>query len=251
MGRSAALVLLTALVQVQGASGETRPPPRPAEWPRTAPPEPARESPSPQPAPSDAAATPAPAPAATCLASLRQRYGPDLRAVALPAVEAGCTVVEPVEISALSIRVGRQGERRKVDLQPPVTLACDMATTVATWVETSLQPLARGHYGLDLSALRVGGGHECRRRNRRSEGPLSEHATGRALDVFAIGIGSGTERLSVEMAKPGGHEAFFTGLRHSACGAFLTALGPGSDPTHQDHLHVDIQPRRASSRFCQ
>lgn len=111
--------------------------------------------------------------------------------------------------------------------------------------------MARGHYGRDLALLRVGGGHECRRRNRSADGPLSEHATGRALDVFAFEIGSGAERLSMEMAKPAGHESFLTALRNSACGAFVTALGPGSDATHADHLHVDIQARRASGRFCQ
>lgn len=234
-----------------GAAGGTLPPPRPAEWPRTVSPGATPETSSPGTAGPDAPAAPTPAPAQTCLAALKDRYGPDLRALTLPAGEAGCAVSEPVEISALAIRAGMRGERRRVELQPPVTLACDMAAAAAVWIETSVQPLARGHYGQDLSALRVGGGHECRRRNRKADGPLSEHATGRALDVFALAIGSGANRLSVEMARPAGHEAFLTGLRHAACGAFPTALGPGSDATHTDHLHVDIQPRRASSRFCQ
>jgi len=236
---------------MQGAVGETLPPPRPAEWPRIVSPDAAPQNPLPGSGQSEVPAPPAPAPVGTCLTMLNERYGADLRAVTLPAVKAGCSVAEPVEISALSIRVGTQGARHRVDLQPPVTLACDMATAVAAWIETSLQPLARGHYGRDLSALRVGGGHECRRRNRRAEGPLSEHATGRALDVFALAIGPSSERLLLEMGKPAGHEAFLTALRHSACGAFLTALGPGSDATHVDHLHIDIQARRPSSRFCQ
>jgi hypothetical protein len=32
----------------------------------------------------------------------------------------------------------------------------------------------------------------------------------------------------------------------------MTVLGPGADAAHANHLHVDIQQRRAkSSRFCQ
>lgn len=244
-----ALVLLSGLAI--GAAGETLPPLRPAEWPRTAPqnPPPSSRPAAPEiPAP---ATTPTPAPAPACLSRLKERHGPDIRAVTLPAGEAGCAVVEPVELSAITLRVGERGARGRVEIRPPVTLACDMAAAVAAWVETSVQPLARGHYGRDLALLRVGGGHECRRRNRSADGPLSEHATGRALDVFAFEVGSGAERLSMEMAKPAGHESFLTALRNSACGAFVTALGPGSDATHADHLHVDIQARRASGRFCQ
>ncbi|WP_368886561.1 extensin family protein [Klebsiella pneumoniae] len=41
-------------------------------------------------------------------------------------------------------------------------------------------------------------------------------------------------------------------MRQSACGAFATALGPGSDAAHYNHLHVDTQERRsAASKFCQ
>lgn len=244
-----ALVLLGGLAM--GAAGETLPPPRPAEWPRTAPQNPPQPSPPATPELPASAATPPPAPAQACLSMLKERYGPDIRAVTLPSANAGCAVVEPVELSAVTIRVGAQGERRKVELQPPATLGCEMAGAVGAWIETSVQPLARGHYGQDLALLRVGGGHECRRRNRRAEGKLSEHATGRALDLFAVVIGLGATRVSAELARPAGHEPFLTALRQSACGAFMTALGPGSDAAHADHLHIDIQQRRASSRFCQ
>ena len=45
---------------------------------------------------------------------------------------------------------------------------------------------------------------------------------------------------------------FVDAARQSACGAFMTVLGPGADAAHANHLHVDIQQRRAkSSRFCQ
>jgi hypothetical protein len=39
----------------------------------------------------------------------------------------------------------------------------------------------------------------------------------------------------------------------AACGWFTTILGPGSDPAHADHLHVDIQQHGSSDRYriCQ
>lgn len=186
-----------------------------------------------------------------CLTSLRNRYGAAIKAVPLPPGDPACAVAEPVEVGAVSVRVGSQGERRSIALHPPATLSCAMAGSVAEWLEISVQPLARGFYGQDVSSLRVGGGHECRRRNRTSGGPVSEHATGRALDIFAIELGSAGAQTEIVVGRPGDHDLFVKALRHAACGAFMTALGPGSDAAHSDHLHVDIQPRRASSRFCQ
>jgi hypothetical protein len=129
-----------------------------------------------------------------------------------------------------------------------------MAKTVAGWLADSVQPLARGHFGSDLAALHVGGGHECRRRNRASAGPVSEHATGKALDIFAFRLGEGKSAVRVTVEKPEGlvQNSFLTAIRQSACGAFMTALGPGADAAHANHLHVDIQERRSrASRFCQ
>jgi len=129
-----------------------------------------------------------------------------------------------------------------------------MARTLADWLDRSLQPLARGHFERDLVALRVGGGQECRRRNRAATGPVSEHATGQALDIFAIKLGTGGDAVEVVVEKPQGlaQNRFLDAVRQSACGAFMTTLGPGSDAAHANHLHVDIQERRSrASRFCQ
>ncbi|SFC75646.1 Extensin-like protein C-terminus [Bosea sp. CRIB-10] len=130
-----------------------------------------------------------------------------------------------------------------------------MARAVSLWLDTSLQPLARGVFERELTALRVGGGHECRRRNRQTQGSMSEHATGQALDIFAFQLGEEKQGgLEVSVERPNGleHTRFLEAVRQSACGAFMTVLGPGSDAAHANHLHVDIQQRRAaSSRFCQ
>uniref|UniRef100_A0A9E7ZSX8 Extensin family protein n=1 Tax=Bosea sp. NBC_00436 TaxID=2969620 RepID=A0A9E7ZSX8_9HYPH len=163
-----------------------------------------------------------------------------------------CRIDEPVRVEALAIR--GQGGPATIAFEPPPLLSCAMASTLAGWLDRSVQPLARGHFERDLVALRVGGGHECRRRNRASAGPVSEHATGQALDIFAFKLGSGSEALQVAVEKPQGlaQNRFLEAIRQSACGAFMTTLGPGSDAAHANHLHVDIQERRSrASRFCQ
>lgn len=223
--------------------------------------------PSPAPQPPDRASSPSAHPPAVekqpgeaagagafsvCVAALSQRYGPGVRPVAKTAgatAQAGCEIVDPVAVEAMTI--GAQA----VAFEPPVTLSCEMATRVGEWLDNSAAPLTRGFFYRELSALRVGGCHECRRRNRSDAGLLSEHATARALDIFEFRLddgGTGVMTITVKSPSDDRQRRFLTALRQSACGAFSTSLGPGADSSHADHLHVDIQLRRtASARFCQ
>lgn len=193
--------------------------------------------------------------ASACMQGLTSVAGNRLRPIAATAKPdpEGCQVVDPVVIEALAVRTA--AGPGQVRLLPPPTVSCELARAVSLWLDTSLQPLARGAFGRELTALRVGGGHECRRRNRQAQGQLSEHATGKALDIFAFEFGDGKQGgVAVSVEQPNGLEQtrFLDGVRQSACGAFMTVLGPGSDAAHANHLHVDIQQRRAaSSRFCQ
>lgn len=189
-----------------------------------------------------------------CMRAMRAVHGDRIKASeAKRPADPGCQVVDPVVVSALSLRV--EGGAGQVAFDPPVTLGCAMAQRVSEWLDTSVQPLAQGHFERDVTGLRVGGGHECRRRNRSTSGPLSEHATGLALDIFAFQLGAPkTGGVAVVVEKPAGlvQSRFLDAVRQAACGAFMTALGPGADAAHANHLHVDIQERRsAASRFCQ
>ncbi|MGO4667620.1 extensin-like domain-containing protein [Bosea sp. 2RAB26] len=200
--------------------------------------------------------TPTPPGEGACMRALAAIAGNRIRqpdAKQYRATDPACRVQEPVVVEALTYRAS-DGPGTVV-FAPPVTISCAMATTVSQWLDDTVQPLARGHFGRELSRLQVGGGYECRRRNRSTAGPVSEHATGQALDIFAFVMGeerSGGVRVMVE--KPAGlaQDRFLKSVRQSACGAFATSLGPGSDAAHANHLHVDIQPRRsAAARFCQ
>jgi hypothetical protein len=238
----------------------TLPPRRPAKLPapEAAPvvPKPSPQaSISPPPSSAPAGAPLPPAEAGSCLTALSGVSGNRLRAAPPSASLAaeGCRVVEPVIVEALAVR--RPDGPGSIKLVPPPTLSCDMARALSVWFDSALVPLARGALDKELASLRVGGGHECRRRNRQTQTPMSEHATGRALDIFAFQLGEERQgRLEISVEKPEGlvQTRFLDAVRQSACGAFMTALGPGSDAAHANHLHVDIQQRRTnSSRFCQ
>lgn len=177
--------------------------------------------------------------------------GTRIRPAAQPAPEdPACRVEGAVVVEAL----GLPQSHGAVALRPAPLLACDMAKALAAWLDTSASPLAKGYFGQELTAISVGGGQECRRRNRSSTATLSEHATGKALDLIAFKIGSDPAPRTIQVATPSGPQeaSFLTATRQSACGAFATVLGPGSDAAHADHIHLDIQQRRsAASRFCQ
>lgn len=240
---------------------EQRPPPRPPEL-RSSMPDGAGKTetrttvpaPTAEPAPAKAQDAAAPAGQSSCLTALAAIPGNRLKPVSPAPQEQdpACRLSEPVRVEALAIR--GSGGAATVSFEPPPLLSCAMAKSLAEWLDRSVQPLARGHFERDLAALRVGGGHECRRRNRASAGPVSEHATGQALDIFAFKLGSGENASQVVVEKPSGlaQNRFLDAVRQSACGAFMTVLGPGSDAAHANHLHVDIQERRSrASRFCQ
>jgi hypothetical protein len=44
---------------------------------------------------------------------------------------------------------------------------------------------------------------------------------------------------------------FLKQVRKEACASFTTVLGPGSDPYHGDHFHVDALQRKNGFRICQ
>ena len=46
--------------------------------------------------------------------------------------------------------------------------------------------------------------------------------------------------------------AFLKEVRKAACGPFTTVLGPGSDPYHSDHFHLDLAQRGKTGRglYC-
>jgi len=93
----------------------------------------------------------------------------------------------------------------------------------------------------------VAASYVCRPRNNVKGAVLSEHGRANALDVRALGLADGRTVLVTATDVP----ALMVEMKRSACARFTTVLGPGADPSHEFHLHVDLAQRRGGYRICQ
>jgi hypothetical protein len=169
-------------------------------------------------------------------------------AFAYPVVDGPCAIPLPVRLQSLAVGAGDIG------FAAEPTLDCRLAARLADWVGHVVEPLARYHLGSGLSAVDTGPGYVCRNRNNDAVGKLSEHAKGNALDIAAFVLRDGRRVAVRPPEEPAPAEAgFLAAVRTTACGYFLTVLGPGSDAAHAGHLHVDLglHGRTANYRICE
>jgi hypothetical protein len=165
------------------------------------------------------------------------------------AARAACTIEVPVRLKSLTTRARAVVE---VHLPEEPVVSCRFAEQLTAWLGHLVAPLIAGRMSADLRAVRTGPGYECRNRNGATNGKLSAHAIGQAIDISGFEL-SNSKLIPV---KPDGDEAMrdaVNSVRTAACGWFTTVLGPGSDAAHTDHLHVDIAMHGASDRYriCQ
>jgi hypothetical protein len=74
----------------------------------------------------------------------------------------------------------------------PAIIDCTTARALRTWVDDGLLP-AGGSEGGGAASIRVVAHYACRSRNNRAGARLSEHASGRAIDIAGIGLRDGQE----------------------------------------------------------
>jgi hypothetical protein len=165
-----------------------------------------------------------------------------------PVADGACAIPLPVRLRSLAIGAD------DIPLTGEPVLDCRLAERLADWLGNVVEPLARHHLGGGLAAVETGPGYVCRNRNNAAAGKLSEHAKGNALDIaaFALRDGRRVAVLPPDRVAPA-EAAFLAAVRTTACGYFLTVLGPGSDAAHSEHLHVDLglHGRSANYRFCE
>jgi hypothetical protein len=137
--------------------------------------------------------------------------------------------------------------RSQVVITPPAILRCTMAEAIARWVREEAAPRALD-LGSSLKAVDNLTSFDCRGRNGIAGAKLSEHGKANALDIHSLRLANGK---AVELTDPHVPKGFREGLRKSACAQFTTVLGPGSDGSHEDHIHVDILERRGGYRICE
>ena len=139
-----------------------------------------------------------------------------------------------------------------VAFNPQATITCDLADALNGWIQSSVQPAAQQIYGSQVVAFRVAASYACRARNSIHGAKLSEHGQGDAIDIAAFTLANGRE-VVVLTGYYGAtqDQRFLRTVRAQACGPFHTVLGPGSDPFHRDHIHLDRQrERRGGGPFC-
>jgi hypothetical protein len=152
---------------------------------------------------------------------------------------AGCFVPNPVTLKSLG---------KTIKLAPEAILNCNMARTTARFMQEVVSPAAKADFGSELASINHASTYVCRPRNGTLK--LSEHAFGNAIDIASFGLADG-RRIDVKADTEEKIAAFLDRVRKAACGPFKTVLGPGSDPDHTLHFHLDLAKRRSGSTFCQ
>jgi hypothetical protein len=180
-----------------------------------------------------------------CLAALAD-LGVQAEPATIEPAEQDCVVEQPVRLHSVA-----SGRDTLGFVETPI-LACGFATVLTRWLAEIAIPTALYHFERPTAKVLVGPGYACRPRNQQSGAELSVHAFGIALDIRGFELADGEQVLiappeRADRAAP--ERAFLDGLRTSACGYFTTVLGPGSDPHHEDHLHVDLASHGSSDRY--
>jgi hypothetical protein len=161
-----------------------------------------------------------------------------------PVAEGECGIPLPVKLRSLAI------DGKEIAFSAAPVVDCRLAVRLADWIGNVVEPLARHHLGSGLAAIETGPGYACRKRNNQATGKISEHAKGNALDFAAFTLADG-RRLALRPTDEPAQAvtAFFAAVRTTACGYFLTVLGPGSDAAHAEHLHLDLGPKTRSPNY--
>ena len=135
----------------------------------------------------------------------------------------------------------------RVEIKPAPMLRCAMAEQLAAWVRDEAAPDVKAS-GAKLAIVDTYDDYECRARNRLAGGKLSEHGKGNAVDVRAFTL---TDGRVVRLTDPAVDAGLREQLRDAACRHFTTVLGPGADPFHAGHIHLDLETRRNGYRICE
>ena len=161
----------------------------------------------------------------------------------LPAISSeACGAAYPLRVSSLP---------NGVEVTPPATMVCPVAEALARWTLEVVAVEAARHLESQPRRIAIGTSYECRSRNRQPGAKLSEHAFANAVDVSGFAFDA---KKAVQI---GDHPAevpeasFQNAIRTQACAYFTTVLGPGSDPSHATHLHLDLRERGHGFRICQ
>jgi len=154
-----------------------------------------------------------------------------------------CGMQQPLKVTAL--------QNGSVSLTSPALLACPVVATTDQWFAEVVQPAAMNILGAQVIEIRSGS-YSCRAMNNGTATTrTSEHAYGNAVDVFSFRLND-NRVVTVKEGWRGSPEEqnFLREIFVGACTYFGTVLGPGADPMHYDHLHIDLARHSKGRHIC-
>jgi len=173
----------------------------------------------------------------SCIVALN-RLGAEFTVENPVAAENRCQVPDPVRLASVA-----SGEGTIVLTAKPL-LSCSFAVRLSTWLSDVAAPVVKSLAKSSLVSVVTGPGYQCRNRNNRKNGKISEHAFGNAIDITGFDLAlRRTVVVSSVLDGPPSQIRMLMALRISSCGYFTTVLGPGSNETHKAHFHLDFAKR--------
>ena len=154
-----------------------------------------------------------------------------------------CGMEKPLKVQAFA--------NGGVHLTSAATLSCPVVATTDKWLAEIVQPAAQNVLGAQVVELRAGS-YSCRAMNNGTATTrTSEHAFGNAVDVFSFRLSDG-RNVTVKDGWRGSPEEqnFLREVFVGACQHFSTVLGPGADPLHYDHFHIDLARHSKDRHIC-
>ncbi len=128
--------------------------------------------------------------AAAKLDCTKALVGLELEYEMLPPIKEGmCGAPAPILLKAV-------GNDPKVEIEPPATVTCALASGLSAWLNNAVQPNAEAFFDTRVVKLHNASSYVCRNRYSGTDTLLSEHALANALDVSEFVFQSG-ERVTV------------------------------------------------------
>lgn len=178
-----------------------------------------------------------------CLSELKELGAEFKELPPIPGEEEGCGIASPLELSTVI---------PGIKLEPEGTMRCEAALALSRWTKNVVVPTAKiALPGKNVTAFGNASTYVCRNRNSAETGKISEHAKGSAVDIATMTFDKGEPLVMKPRGEDGTMEgAFQRTITTAACLFFRTVLSPGSDATHQDHLHLDVLERKGGYLYC-
>ncbi|RWX78675.1 extensin [Neorhizobium lilium] len=216
--------------------------PTPAQPSNAEPPKPDQKPEEPAPPPPPPIATEDPEELKACLADL-EALGTKFKPIDRIDDGEGCGIDKPIKVAEVLPGIDVGG----------AVMRCKTAQALGHWLKDTVQPaMSVAIPARRITVIVPGSTYACRLRNSAATGKISEHARGNGFDVAAFKFDNGEKMEMTPRSNDHTMEgAFQRTVTAGACLHFTTVLAPGSDASHETHMHLDVIDRNGGYRICE